>query len=685
MTTVNTPETVRINDVEFPLKSGTRVRHVLSSTYAPKVVIGDTSRDSQQRASVLTWLDWRDGIGVEQIENSDDTTRSWFSTLNTRFKKHLVLSELVTQTASSGQSGIFDIGAIASHQGRIYAAHGSVIYLYSGTSENTWTSVKTLAGSSNDSISVTLRAGIDDTTKEEIFEPYLVFASGTGFSYLNRGTWTDVTRPTAFVASWDDDLWGISGGGTLWQAITIGVQTPVANLPIHAGKPTGLFVGRSPAGPLILYVATTKGLWVHDVDNGKFIETELNLPEHPDNGKGHLRWRDATYITSGLAMYKYVNGANNAVVTLAGPDLDYGVPLAQQGTIVQLISTQNEIFALVNRDTTGGTEVTTLNSGADVNRLALAFGGMSPQVEETTGTAWIGAYDGKGWRVPFLDTALTGGDQKVLGTLITAAPITAAATSDGDDAYRLYFARNRRVYWMDLQRNIINPNEVTTLTFTDTSTRGAQLLETPWFDAGQEEVDKIALRLKVEVEDATSTEAVSVFFAIDGSSSYTKFTDTSSADSTFNAANDRIQGNGTTTFTMPTIASPTGTAFRSIRFKVELVRGSTTTLSPDVISITLEWRKKIPAQYAHLVTIDLNRVGEMTGESSGFTREALFDQLRTIISSNLLVSFTFRDRDADDSGVANAYTYYVDVSQEQGLEQTGEDWGSEFQLTLVEV
>ncbi len=658
---VETPETISLDGVEYPLKAGTAVRHVLASQYAPKIVVGDTSRDSQQRASVLTWLDWRDGMGLHQIEGSDDVNRSWFSTLNTRLKKHLVLAELVTITASSGQSGVFQIGAMSSYQGNLYAAHGAEVYRYSGTANNSWgSSVKSLTGAAQDSVNVTL--GPVDNRRN-----YLVFATGDGYAYLNQGTWTDGTKPTSKLAAWDDKVWGLSGAGQLWYALTPGTEFDDARLPLHAGRPTGLFVGRGGSGALVLYAATETGLYVHDYDNSKWIETELGLPLHKDNGKGHVRWRDATFITSTLAMYKYVNGANNAVVTLAGPDLDHGVPAAQRGSIVKLVNTQNEIFALVDKPVTAGVAVVTVNSGAETNELALGFGGMSPHLEETTGTAWVGAYDDRGWRVVWVDAN-------------DVAPITSAVTSDSDGAYRLYFARNRRVYWLPLERNIVNPNEVTTLTFAASGTH-----ETPWFDNGQVEVDKLALRVKAEVEDATTTEAVTVSFAINGSTSYTQFTDTYTSDSTFDATDDRIEGDGVTTFSLPAVATPSGTAFRSIRFKLDYVRGSTTTLSPDVISLTLEWRKKIPAQWAHQVTIDLDRVGELQGEASGLGREGLFDAIRKVVESNTLVRFGYRHRDANDSGDTDPYDYYVDVSQAQGMEKTGDDWGAEITLTLVEV
>ena len=41
------------------------VQSVLASIYPSKVVIGDTTKDSQLRSSVIAWSDWRGGIGVD--------------------------------------------------------------------------------------------------------------------------------------------------------------------------------------------------------------------------------------------------------------------------------------------------------------------------------------------------------------------------------------------------------------------------------------------------------------------------------------------------------------------------------------------------------------------------------------------------------------------------------------------
>ena len=48
---------VYLNGTYYPLTRP--VQSTLASLYPAKVVIGDTTRDSQTRASVISWSDWR--------------------------------------------------------------------------------------------------------------------------------------------------------------------------------------------------------------------------------------------------------------------------------------------------------------------------------------------------------------------------------------------------------------------------------------------------------------------------------------------------------------------------------------------------------------------------------------------------------------------------------------------------
>ena len=163
------------------------------------------------------------------------------------------------------------------------------------------------------------------------------------------------------------------------------------------------------------------------------------------------------------------------------------------------------------------------------------------------------------------------------------------------------------------------------------------------------------------MQDASSTETVTVSYATDYTETYTEAV--------------AITSNGINTYTF---GSSAGLAFRAIKFKLALARttnASTTDYkkkTPDVVSLTLEWRKKLPAKWGHQARININKTYK--GKSPMDLRSSLVDA----IESTTLVEFTFRD---DSGGTRN---YYVDVTSASGIEYTGYDERGISTINLVE-
>ena len=340
---------ISLNGVYYPITKP--VQSLLASLYPGKVVIGDTTKDSQVRTSIIAWSDWRGGIGINRMEGAGEVNRAWFSTAQLRYKNHLVLPGLATETtAPSHGFGDGNIGAINELGNEIYAfwngggGSNPKLYKYNNTSD-TWGSELThnATDEATDSIVFTNAAG---TT-------YLVFAcydsGGSGYVYSTDGaSWTRDTQATQFLTLWDERLWGISNAGQLWHASTIGTEVLDAMLPLPDGYVTALFVARNAAGVPIIYASTLEGLFAHDADNAMWVETQMKFPRHPENGKGTIRWRDSVYIPSGMGIYKYINGGNSAVVTVVGPDRDDGLPDDKRGSIRVIAGSHNELLVGVD-------------------------------------------------------------------------------------------------------------------------------------------------------------------------------------------------------------------------------------------------------------------------------------------------------------------------------------------------
>ena len=480
---------------------------------------------------------------------------------------------------------------------------------------------------------------------------YIVVAHSGGYSYFSSATTvTDKTTDAQFLTYWDDRLWGIDATGQLWYTLTIS-GTPVndAKLPVQDSYVTDLFVGRDAAGEQIIYAATKTGLYAHDAANARWVETQFQLPYHNFNGTGSVRWRDSIYTPSGLGIYKYVNGNNNAVISVMGPDRDDGVPATYRGTVKKLAGTHTELIAAIDATTAPGAQAAT-----DVPWQYGATAGMSAHssavIAPSSGQSSIVGWNEAGWETKW--TAPSDNAGKPINVM------TVSNAGKGD--YRLWWGYDGKVYHQLIPFDVTNPSQLVAVDGTDYAYETTGTHETPWFDAQQTEVEKLALKLKIELDNASSTETVAVQYAINYSDSYTSM--------------GTITSDGVTTYTF---GSGVGTTFRSIKFKLTLSReaGSTIAImkkSPDVVSLALEYRKKLEAKWGHTVEVDIN------SDYKGKSPKDLRGSLVTAIESNTLVEFTFRD---DSGGDRN---YYVDVTSASGIEYTGYDERGTSRITLVE-
>ena len=646
---VSQTDEISLNSVRYPIEGP--VTTVLASIYPSKVVLGDTTKDSQLRASVAAWGDFRGGIGAEEVVSIEDPlNRAWWSELNLRHQGHLVMAPL-TSYAAEDTTAI--IGTIVEFKNEIYATANSgsstTLHKYDEVTSTWGSNLQTMDADATDSIALSL--GTTD---------YMIIATGSSYYYSTDGSSiSSDTTNVKYLADWDDRLWGIDADGQLWWANAIGTEVNDALLPLWAGNDAvaDLFVASSGTGEPILYAATRRGLWAHDAQNSRFVQTELSLPFHPQAGEGCVRWRDSIYYPAGLGVYRYTPGASTTFVTAMGPDRDDGVPKLYKGSITGLIGAQNDLFAMVDGSAPPAEQPTVLGTDSSI--------GDSPAVEGT-GYSSIMAWNEQGWEVRWV-TDNAQNNQMPAGLVSNAysSPTAKKATK-----YRLYWAELRTLRYQQLPVAVENPRQLGTFSY---AAKGTHI--TPWFSAGQAEVEKLALRLKVEVESASSSETVACYYALDGDdsdSAWVLLTDTHTSDSTFSASSDKITGSGITTFLFGGVSAPTGTAFRSIRFKLIFARGSDLSKSPDVRSTTLEFRKKLPAKWGHSVTVDLQQ--PYGGRSTNELRAALVDAAE----ATSLVEFTFRD---DGSNERN---YYVDVSAVEGLEFTGHNESGTTKVLLVE-
>lgn len=625
---------ISLNGVRYPLARA--VQSSLSSQYPPKITTGDTTKASNPVLSTLAFTDHRGGIGLDIMEGAGETDRSWYSTADLRHKGHLTLPPLVTNSGNL-PAGLTAIFHLMQYQGDVFAnvdATTNGVYKYA-VSGDTW-------GANLLNNSLTNWSGrwalVDVNDKS-----YLAFGGGgSTYIWFDGTTWDEETVGSVggFMASWDDRLWVVCGTSPYnlmfsltpetpgsWTVLS---ATPMARPLVKTGQ---LFEARNAAGNPILYLAVPTGLYAYDAANDTWHATGIaNLPDSPSiNGvtqyTSAVVWRDDIYIGNRSTVFKYSVSGSGAVVTAIGPDQDDGLP-SDKGYIIQdMVASLNDLIISVR-------------GGASESRKSLIL-----------------AWNGLGWRVLYESAT----DDEELRPLVVARNSGAVEPT----AYRLWFANNTtspyNIAWLPLQSDLVNPLQTAGSTFAAAATH-----DWPWFTAGQVEVTKVAVRLHVEVKDASANEKVTASYATDFSNAFTGLT--------------AITSDGVTTFDFPNSATPTGTEFRSIRLRVKLERGGTPTLTPDVPSVTLEYYKKLVPKWAHTVEIDLSGNYDGGNTYKGNTVQQMRASLVTAVESGVLVEYTHRDPDANTNA-----TFYVQARGISGLEHTGHDERGRALVTLQEV
>ena len=615
---------ISLNSVYYRI--GTSVRRFIASQFPGKITLGDYNLESNPITSTFVSSDHRGGLGIDRMDLSKDLDRVWWSTGQLRFKDHLVLPQLAT---ASGTDPDADLTEFLTFNGTLFAMGSGFLYSY-GTAD-TWSVIEVDTDKTNGFICTDSGVGMVNSL------PTAVFASRDGVMYTTDGiNWSANTTEASYIAFWNDLIWAIDSDGQLkYSSDLSGSWTNEALLKMQKGEAiAGLIVTRNASQERVLYVVTQQGLYVHDDANARLIETDFKIPFQIDNGKGTTAWRGSIYYPSKMGVYKITVGSDSTVISTIGLDKEDGVPSSYRGKITKLIPTHNELLAVVDatEQGTAGTTKIYVSTGSSSRKNTLSFG--------VTGYSYIAGFDERGWEVKHITGSSSEG-------------ITGAFAGTDQGNYRLWANYDDRTYYIDIPPDVTNPSQVSTLKYASSST-----FETPYFDAGVVAQNKVALALRVETNNPTTSETVTISYATNYSTTFTAF--------------DAITSSGETEIKLPSSTSPIGIEFRSIRFKVDLARGGTNTNTPDMIKLALLFKKTLPVQYGFDVMVDL---------SESYKGKSVIDlqsSIETAIATNTLMEFTYRD---DSGGTRN---YYVTILSAQALEQTGLNENARFRLTMSE-
>ena len=630
-TRVATQGEINLNSIKYRIRGPVRV--FIASANPDKYIIGDFLPDTHPFLSPITWFDHRFGIGRDTFDLVEPG-RVWWSTCNLSHRGHLVLPRRTIQTAAASTSGT--VGFLNEINSQVLASFGTEVHIYDNSGDSWGSSVRTLLNAVSDTISCMVNG-----TRT------LVLATGSEVDYTTDGTnWSrQSSQGIKYLCLWNDLLWGITNAGVLCHTTDLSAAWATdATLQLPAGYVTKLFTGPSPdprEKRTLLYAATQSGLYVYDYAATQWLETDLFVPYHPNNGKGALARRGKIYYPAGNALIEHQPGIGQRPV---GPDLADGLPTDRRGTITTMVDTHNDL--IVGLDSSIGS-VTTLNSFATAGVYTHHVATIATDSGYPTLLGWGEGpppQGQRGWEVKW-----AAGDQ--------GRAIEALFVSNMYSAYRLWWASGGRVFYQALPTDIVNPTQVTTSQY-----ESSGIWESPWFDAGNNAQTKLAVLCWLETRNPTSSETVALAYATDDIESYTTLGTQSVA--------------GNTRYIFPSSISPTGTEFRTIRFRLSLARGATNTNTPDVRKLTLSYVR------LNEVLLGFNFTVDLLADYGGMTIKELRSNLQTALTSKTAMQLTARH----DSDTARNYWVLPAPSQIQSFDRgQGQDESGLVPVTFLQL
>jgi len=426
--------------------------------------------------------------------------------------------------------------------------------------------------------------------------------------------------------------WGVEANGLLYKLASTGVfsssadpdgATPTWNnltdVTVDVSKIEGLLRGRDADGLFVVYLPSNTTLQVYDATNDKWLPTELRLPDHPNGGKGAVYWNDAHYFSYGLGVKKYTVGPTASAPDV-GLDREGGIPVEYNGEIVKFCpDSQYFMAALVDASQTSGNS----QSGLYV---------------------WTGI----AWECWWVDPSNNGAMHDVI-------------VSSAESGYAIYWDCGGTIFYINLPRGIQNVRQLS----------GTQAFEasgiflSSWFDAGTVAYSKMVKAITSYAKSVTTTETITIQYRTNHTNE-----DRDTGWSSLVVLNSTGENGAVETL----LTSGAGLSFDAIQFRIDMARGATTTLSPDLLALVTAYMLKTGATGNRAWNFTVKIDGEMDNQST-FEQ---YTSLWSAIKSATLIPIVYRSSDTTE-------THYVQLFLASSSTQSGDQYLGEMSLQAIEV
>lgn len=628
-----------LGGVEIPLTGPLPDNNL--ATFQRRITIGDANLDSNPLLSAWVMSDFSGGHGVEDLNESTDTTRYNIGTFYTRYPKMItkiykstVVSSSVTADLSWRFLGDLNVGgtwtaiALAGIAPSLNREVNSLPYGGSLTLEGTLTATPV------NTCTVFRGTG----TNDKLFIPmgasgYATVEATAGFTFANVAA--DATHPALVHAEvLGYKLVGIDTAGVLWQTTDASTWSKIganSNLPTSETPRKLISYFDRNNGQPTLFILSDMSLYQFDDSGPNIFSIDVSFPPHPYGGLGACKWNGDLYFSVGMGVYRYTGGSLSSV----GLDRDSGLPQSFAGYISDLVPGHNAMYAMVQ------------------SPYSLA----TPRA----GIASIHEYTGFGWHMIW-----SGNNASTTGTtaLPRATPYSMGISRSGGEYSLFHGTTNPNAIAQGLSRislpvSASNPRARTQILSTDFNSSGNAYMYSGIFDAGMRGYTKVAAALDINIEVMDAAAQFDVGYrttGFDGAYGGFYFFPTITT-----AGSHHLQfGTLTSEGIYP------GVTFEKIQLYFQL---QDATANPFLWeSAVLGFVKTLPPSNSYTAQVDLSK------QHAGRSPDVILQHIYDLMDARVFTDMTYR-------GV----TRRVMISQFSGTQETGSDERSFRTLSLLEI
>lgn len=457
---------------------GGRIQESIINIHSRKSNQGDPGPDDHPINSTWIQRSWDGGGQIKYARPDVANNRFDWATGESMYSSGFTLPPLPTTFVdpSGATDRISYLLGIFNDQ--VYASWDGDLYSY-----NFGTGVWDLEYRLN-SVPVGKGTNFTHSTGADIGKTFFYIPQGSVSDVWDGATVTAVSKSAVSFAVWDDKLFRLGTDGAV-EYTTDGLTWDGLTYIPDGSTPRKLLVYMNLGGDPALHVVTSSSVYAYDFTVGRLYQTQMQYPNHPDQGRASCVWRAEMQVAVGDGVHRY----NRSTIGAMGLDRDDGLPTDYRGVIVDLEPSYNSIYALVNG--------TVLSATSDTDAYTLNLGGGDDQMYGATAevASLLMRWNGFGWH--YVDS------------MNGSAPTT-CVVSDANDEYAVWYAVNHQVRRIALPRVYYDPKDDATF-----PVRQEGFLETQWYNFGWEGQLKIAKRFELQVDRASATEIVSVEYKID--------------------------------------------------------------------------------------------------------------------------------------------------------------------------